>query len=71
MSVVTPKKRKGGDKHNEEDEEPVQGFPFFQGLSSSWEIFQEAFNSYQRDTHQLYKIRSTISVKERNKSRSK
>ncbi|KAI9994487.1 hypothetical protein PInf_011122 [Phytophthora infestans] len=58
MSAATPKTRKREEEKEEEKEEatePMQEFRQFQG----------------QETHQLYKIRSTVSVKDRNKARTK
>ncbi|KAF4133658.1 hypothetical protein GN958_ATG16995, partial [Phytophthora infestans] len=63
MSAATPKKRKREEEKEEEKEEatePMQEFRQFQGVFSCWEAFQDAFDSYQQETHQLYKIRSAV-----------
>ncbi|POM78858.1 Hypothetical protein PHPALM_3564 [Phytophthora palmivora] len=71
MATTKPKKRKYSSENDDRDhQEPVQSFDTFDGVCSSWEAFQSAFDKYNEDTHQLYKIRSTISVKDRNRSRA-
>ncbi|KAE9088813.1 hypothetical protein PF006_g25494 [Phytophthora fragariae] len=45
-------------------------FRHFSGEFPSWAAFHEGLTEYQDETHQLYKIRSTNSVADRNEQRS-
>ncbi|ETL88440.1 hypothetical protein L917_12480 [Phytophthora nicotianae] len=41
------------------------------GVFNSWDDLEAAFESYQSDTFQMYKLRTSNSIKDRNRSRSK
>ncbi|ETP44721.1 hypothetical protein F442_08729 [Phytophthora nicotianae P10297] len=59
------------DHNSGDDAEDFNGvsvsFPPFSGEFESWDAFHEELKRYQEETHQLYKIRSTNSVPDRNK----
>ncbi|GMF48243.1 unnamed protein product [Phytophthora fragariaefolia] len=52
------------------EEEIEVSVPPISGEFSSWEAFHEELGGYEKQTHQLYKIRSTNSVADRNKQRT-
>ncbi|ETI46894.1 hypothetical protein F443_08787 [Phytophthora nicotianae P1569] len=62
------------DHNSGDDAEDFNGvsvsFPPFSGEFESWDAFHEELKRYQEETHQLYKIRSTNSVPDRNKKSS-
>ncbi|KAI9993660.1 hypothetical protein PInf_015946 [Phytophthora infestans] len=61
------------DHNSGNDAEDIEGVsvspPPFSGEFKSWDAFHEELKRYQEETHQLYKIRSTNSVGDRNKQR--
>ncbi|KAI9983699.1 hypothetical protein PInf_007766 [Phytophthora infestans] len=74
MGLPPPLKRvhvSDSDHNNGEDIEDFEGvsvsFTPFCGEFKSWDAFHEELKRYHKETYQLYKIRSTNSVADRNK----
>ncbi|KAE9354213.1 hypothetical protein PF008_g4630 [Phytophthora fragariae] len=69
-NIVASKDVTSADQGDLDSSQPSVACPPFSGVFDSWKAMESAFARYQRETFEMYKLRTSNSIKDRNQSRT-